>query len=284
MRLTKDNAKNILTYKPDPEDERDFQFGESVDYKVDEKIYRLPASVSYRNKMTPIKDQGGLGSCVGFAVTAMKEWQETVEHQREVAEGKRDHREGKVYDLSESWVYWMSKKIDPWPNEEGTSIRYAMKVLQKLGTPCEEGWEYDDRLKGEPKVWADMIARWARIDSYWRVRNLNELKIALLDGPVVIGIPCFEEIFRVGKNGLIRYPENPDYIYGGHAVCVTAYNDNYRKFGAVVEFKNSWGESWGNHGYGYLPYKYIQDFLWDAWTCKDLSVTKEMLKEAKELL
>jgi len=282
--LTKDNAKEILTYKPDPKDERDFNFGEGVDGDVDKKISRVPSTVAHKGRMTPVKNQGVLGSCVGFAITAMKEWQETVEHAYEVTKGKKDHREGKTYDLSESWVYWMCKKIDLWPNEEGTSIRFAMKVLNKLGVPCEEGWEYDDRLKGDPKSWAHLIARWARIDSYWRVRNLNELKVALLDSPVVIGVPCFEEIFRVGRNGFIKYPENPNRIYGGHAVCAVSYIDDYRNYGGVIEFKNSWGTEWGYKGYGYLPYKYIEDFLWDAWASKDVSVTKEMLKEAKSLL
>jgi len=283
MRLTKDNAKKILTYKKDPEDERDFVFSSTVECGLDERLCTTPSSVSHIARMSPVKDQGNLGSCVGFAVAAMKEWQEESEHAFEVSKGKKDHREGKVYDLSESWVYWNSKKIDPWPNEEGTSIRFAMKVLNRLGVPCEGGWEYDDLAKGEPKSWAHLVARWARIDSYWRVRNLNELKVALLEGPVVIGIPCFEEIFTVTRKGYIKYPANSNMIYGGHAVCVTGYDDSHPKHGSVVQFKNSWGERWGAHGYGFLPYECINDFLWDAWACKDVKMTKEMLKENKSL-
>jgi len=284
MKLKKNMAEKVLTYKKDPEDERDYKFTSNIEDDVYKKLSKTPSSITHRGKMTSVKDQGYLGSCVGFAVTAMKEWQETTEHNFEVMEGKRDHRQGKQYDLSEAWVYWMSKKIDPWPNEEGTSIRFAMKVLQRLGVPNEGGWEYDDRVKGNPKGWADLVARWSRIGSYFRVRNLGELKVALLDGPVVIGIPCFEEIFSVSRDGFIRYPANPHAIYGGHALCAVGYNDNHKKFGGVLEFKNSWGVGWGNKGYGFLPYEYIDDFLWDAWACKDISVTKEMLKEAKELL
>jgi C1A family cysteine protease len=242
-------------------------------------IASLPAAVNHRGKMSSVKNQGSLGSCVGFAVTAMKEWQERIEHEAEVAAGKKDHRGGKEYNLSEAWVYWNSKKIDPWPGEEGTSIRFAMKVLNKLGTPTEGGWPYDDRVKGEPESWATLIARWSRIESYWRIDNLNELKIALADGPVVIAIPCFIEIFYTGIDGRVPYPSNPNDVYGGHAICATGYDDNSQR----VQFKNSWGTSWGNYGYGSLPYRYINDFLWDAWVCKDLSVNKEMLKENKDL-
>jgi C1A family cysteine protease len=272
--LTKENAKEILTNRPDPIDERDFIFGKTFIKK--ENIFRIPNVIDHSLSMSSIKNQGSLGSCVGFAVTAMKEWQETREHLYELSLGKRDHRKGKEYNLSESWVYWNSKKIDPWPNEEGTSIRFAMKVLNKIGVPCENAWPYNDVDYGKPESWANLIARWSIIDSYWRVNNLNELKLALVNGPVVIGIPCFDTIFYADETGLIAYPRDPDTIYGGHALCAVGYHD--AKFGGCVKVKNSWGKNWGDKGYGYIPYKYIDDFLWDAWTCKDLSVTKDMLK------
>jgi hypothetical protein len=61
--------------------------------------------------------------------------------------------------------------------------------------------------------------------------------------------------------------------------CAVGYDDNKK----LVKFKNSWGKGWGDNGYGYIPYSYINDFLWDAWTCADLQVTREMLKETKSL-
>ncbi len=266
-----------LTYRQDPEDERDFLLTGSYVNTLMETDF--PDSVDHSSKMTPVKNQGQLGSCVGFAVTAMKEWQEKREHEEEVAAGKKDSRKGKVYDLSESWVYWKSKEIDMWPGEEGTSIRYAMKVLNRIGVPTESAWPYDDVDFGEPERWASMVSRWSLIDSYWRITNLVELKAALTDGPVPIGVPCFYEFFFVGDDGVISYPENPDTIYGGHAICAVGYDDDKK----LIKFKNSWGYSWGQNGYGYLPYEYIDDFLWDAWACKDLSVTKEMLKGSRDL-
>jgi len=118
------------------------------------------------------------------------------------------------------------------------------------------------------------------IESYQRIDTLTELKLALINGPAPIGIPCFEEIFYVGADGFVAYPKNPDLIYGGHAVCAVGYNNKTK----LIKFKNSWGQSWGSSGYGYLPYQYIEDFLWDAWAAKDLKVTKDMLKGTVELV
>lgn len=270
-----------LNYKRDPKDDRDFKFM-AMRPGLLEAVSTLPSKVDHTADMSPVKDQGQLGSCVGFAVTAMKECQEKKEHEEELAKGKRGRK--KIYDYSEAWVYWNAKKLDPWGMlDEGTSIRYAMAVLKKIGVPTEKGWPYKDinslEAIGDPARWADMVARWALIDSYWRVDTLDELKIALNDGPVPIGVPCFYEIFFVGSDGVVPYPANPDQIYGGHAICAVGYDDSKQ----LVKFKNSWGTSWGQKGYGYLPYNYIRDFLWDAWASKDLTVTKDMLKGDRSL-
>ena len=267
-----------LNYRKDPSDERDYKFQSK--YKTFSRMLaNLPTSVDHTPLMSAVRDQGNLGSCVGFAVTAMKEWQETKENKDEISEGKEDYRKGKEYDLSESWVYWNAKKIDPWPGEEGTSIRYAMKVLNKIGVPTEKAWPYKDVNVGEPKPWATLVARWAWIADYWSISTLSELKVALSKNPVPIGIPCFYEIFFVGSDGKVAYPSDPDTMYGGHAICAVGYDDTTQ----LVKFKNSWGKYWGDGGYGYLPYKYVEDFLWDAWTCTDLRVRKTMLKETKSL-
>lgn len=265
------NNKYKLNLKKDVHDPRD--------YKLNENVFKMPleypSKIDWTSTMSPVKDQGNLGSCVGFAVTAMKEWQEQQEQEKEIAAGKKYTREQDYYDLSEAWVYWNCKKIDPWPNEEGTSIRCAMQVLQKIGIPCEKAYPYSDKYKGSPESWAKLIAKWGLIDSYWRCNGIDDLKMALPNGPVVIGIACFREIFSVNETGNVPYPANPNEVLGGHAICVVGYDENTQK----IKFKNSWTTSWGNNGYGFLSYRYINDFMWDGWIAKDLQVTKKILNE-----
>ena len=101
-----------------------------------------------------------------------------------------------------------------------------------------------------------------------------------MNGPVVMGIPCFEEIFYVGSDGIVLYPANINECYGGHAVCCCGMDDSSQ----LIKFKNSWTSEWGDKGYGYISYKYFNDLAWDTWGSKDITVTKEMLKGASVVL
>lgn len=273
----------VLTYFKDAEDSRDYEFkparvlGNGVLRKIRKTRTKFPGVVDYRNFMSPVKNQGNLGSCVGFAVTALKEFHENVEYADEKKAGS-DYERDSIYDLSEQWTYWNAKKIDPWgPSVEGTSIRYAMKVLQKIGCPPEEGWKYtDNKINiGEPESWAHMIARWNTIESYWRIPSLKKLLAALRNvGPVVIGVGCYEEIFNPDKDGYVPMPKSPQYCYGGHAILACGYNYKTKR----VLFKNSWGTGWGDGGYGWFHFKYLQKYCWDAWAAKDERVTRAMLR------
>lgn len=263
----------------DPTDKRDYNAKSLLNdnnlksVNTSNYIYSNSNNISYRNEMSPVKNQGNLGSCVGFAVAAMKEWQEQKEYLQEIKEGNLYRREQDHYNLSEQWIYYKSKDIDPWPNQEGTSIRHALKQVARLGVPPEKGWRYNDSVVGEPEIWTHMISKWVSGGEYYRI-EYNNLKESLLNfGPIVIGIACFREIFNVGYDGFVPYPNNPYEYFGGHAVCITGYDSRYDRY----EFKNSWSPSWGNRGYGYVKGEYLRDFMLDAWVFLDINVTRGML-------
>ena len=270
--------------RPDPVDDRDFKFSAIPDDKrIIKMSSSLPTKVSWVDEMSPVKYQGNLGSCVGFAVCALKEWQEKKEHEAEVAAGKKDHRTDKEYNFSEAWVYWNAKKIDPWPGEEGTNYRSALKVVQKIGVPIEDAWAYsDDKFDiGKPKKWAHLIARWSTIDSYWRVDNdVASIKRALVEGPILFGMMCYEEMYGNLIDGKIPMPANPDEVCSYHAVLAVGYDDEKQE----LCFKNSWSKFWGDAGYGYIPYDYVSKHCYNHWAVKDMSVTPEMLKGTKKLI
>ena len=53
-------------------------------------------------------------------------------------------------------------------------------------------------------------------------------------------------------------------ILGGHAVVCVGYNEFSQKW----IMRNSWGSSWGDKGYFYLPYNYLLNpsLTTDMWT------------------
>jgi C1A family cysteine protease len=274
-----------LNYFKDVPDNRDFLFetvgdviGEDQHEQLLGKDLKSADKIDYRPYMSPVKNQGNLGSCVGFAVTALKEFQENTEYLNEQAAGSDYVREDSIYDLSEQWTYWNAKKIDPWGVDvEGTSIRFALKVLHKIGCPPEKAWEYtDNKINiGKPEGWAHLIARWNKIDSYWRLTTFEQIMDALMHiGPVVLGVGCYDEIFRPEPDGFVPYPKTPQYCYGGHAILACGFDRNKER----VLFKNSWSTNWGADGYGWLGFDYIRSFCWDAWVATDLNVTRAMLE------
>nr|WP_246627882.1 C1 family peptidase [Paenibacillus oenotherae] len=237
--------------------------------------FAIPPQFEVEN-ITPVKDQDTEGTCVGFACTiGMKEWQEQKE-------------QGSYIALSPRYLYEKTKAADQFPDGnprcspggDGTSISVAMRVLQHNGV-CEESfWPYKACETSSPGAGADENAGKYRIKAYARLDSLDTMKRSLLvNGPFVIGVTVYENWRNpeVGATGKIPMPSGR--IVGGHALCVVGYNDHT----GMLKFKNSWSTSWGDGGFGYLPYSYIDmDENFEAYSGTDLIDNVDALVKAKE--
>ena len=217
-------------------------------------VAKIPKKIDYTPKMSAVWDQGEEGVCVGFAVACgMKEYQEILDYQKLVA-------------LSPRFVYSECKKLDGIPNEEGTTLRSAMKVLKDKGVCQEKFWPYQPLSKKKSKKGAARDAKKFCVRSYARILNLDELRLNLASkGPCVAGIEVFQGIMET-KTGVVPMPKKNEFTLGGHAICVVGYSDRKK----LVKFKNSWSHNWGDSGYGYLPYAYLARYLMDAWSSVDI--------------
>ena len=215
---------------------------------------KIPSKTDYTSKMTPVRNQGDEGTCVAFAsVTGMKEYQE-----------KQDWK--KHMELSPRFIYSACKKIDGVPDSEGTYIRFAMKVLKNYGTCRESFWPYQPHQKNKAKAGAKEDAEKFKQLSYARILDLDDLRRSIAQkGPCVIGVEVFQGMMDT-KTGKVPMPKKGARVLGGHAVCAMGYDDKKK----MVKFKNSWSENWGDKGYGYLPYKYIEKHMMDAWSSVDI--------------
>ncbi len=252
-----------LGCRKDPKDFRDIPMGLVL------PPIPLPKRMNYLSRMTPVRNQGNEGTCVAFAsVVGVKEYQDTLEYK-------------KLQELSPRFVYSLCKKLDGIPDEEGTYPRIAMKVLLDNGVCRERFWPYQPHQADKPEQGADKDARKYRIKAYARLDGILEMKRSLVvNGPFMAGVAVYESWFtpQAEKTGLIPMPGKNEYRQGGHAVCIAGYDDTKKLF----TFKNSWGEDWGNKGYGYLKYAYMEKFCLDAWSGTDLIDDPQALVKARE--
>ena len=215
---------------------------------------RLPKSVDYTAKASPVREQGDEGTCVAFATaTGMKEYQEMLDY-------------NKFIELSPRFIYNECKKIDGMPDIEGTTIRTAMKVLKTRGVCRERFWPYMPRQKNKALKGAVSDAKRFCVITYARIVSLNELRNSLYaKGPCAIGVEVFEGMLET-KTGLVPMPKKNETALGGHAICAVGYDDKKK----LIKFKNSWSTEWGKDGYGFLPYAYIERYMIDAWSSVDI--------------
>jgi C1A family cysteine protease len=60
----------------------------------------------------------------------------------------------------------------------------------------------------------------------------------------------------------VYFPSRKEKSLGGHAMCMVGYDLEKRLFLA----KNSFGTTWGDKGYCWIPFDYIKQEGYDIWT------------------
>ncbi|MGZ7164431.1 MAG: C1 family peptidase [Halobacteriota archaeon] len=92
--------------------------------------------------------------------------------------------------------------------------------------------------------------------------------------PLMFGFTVYSLIKQAGDDGKMPMPAPRETIEGGHAVVAVGYYDatkikkasNEETTGALL-IRNSWGPTWGDHGYGWLPYDYaLKGLAVDWWS------------------
>ena len=213
--------------------------------------------------MSPVRNQGSEGSCAGFATAVgVKEYQEKLDY-------------GHLVKLSPRYIYEKAKKISG--HSKGTTLKACMQVITKEGVCEEKQWPYIAGDVGSPSPDADKRASKFKVLTYARIVNLNELKDAIVEfGATLIGIMVYKGMMgeQSHKTGIVPNPgcfERMNAL-GGHAITAVGFNDNspFYKNDGHVKCKGSWGEEFGDKGYHYLSYKFMEKNMIDAFSCIDI--------------
>lgn len=243
----------------------------------------LPPKKDLRKYCSPIENQGVLGSCTAHAAMGIVEYFQ-----------KRAYK--KHIDGSRLFVYKATRNLLGWTGDTGAYTRTTMGALVLCGCPPEKYWTYTDQdpdFDEEPPAFVYALA-----DNYEAIRYfvhdpisqnktpkqiLSSVKIYLAFGiPSMFGFFGFEvghyegNIYVMPYNkGEIYYPCKGDKAHWGHAIVAVGYDNNKEITNPNCEettkgaflIRNSWGTGWGNKGYGWLPYAFVEKGLaWDFWS------------------
>ena len=228
------------------------------------KADSLPASVDLRDYCSPVEDQGQLGSCTAHAGVGLIEYYERRAF-------------GRHLDASRLFLYKATRNLMKMRGDTGAYLRTTMGAMVLFGVPPESYWPYTDdpsAFDREPTAFCYAFAQNFQTIKYFRHDPpasapdavLHSLKTYLSRGfPFIFGFSVYNSIEQAETTGRIPFPSQRERLEGGHAIMAVGYDDSLEitnKFGGVktkgaLLIRNSWGTSWGERGYGWLPYEYV---------------------------
>lgn len=217
---------------------------------------RLPSKKDLRllsYEPTPY-DQSYLGSCTGNGVAGAFEFIQ--------------RKQGLVdYTPSRLFIYYEERRIiNTLQYDSGAFIRDGLKVVNKLGAPHENLWQYNINAftqEPPPEAYADGLnhqtIQYAFVDN--RIQTPVKQAIAA-ENPVIIGFTVYPWFENVGANGVCT-PVAGQQVLGGHCVVIVGYETSRPMFGSSKVYaiiRNSWGTSWGEGGYCYMPLSWLCNY------------------------
>lgn len=216
----------------------------------------IPVVVDLSAELPGPGNQGQQGSCVGWAVGyATKSYHEVLE--------QGWSPDSSLHQFSPSWIYnQINGGVD-----KGSSIGNAMSLVVAQGADTLHDFGYDDDdYTRQPD--ADSYQRaWHYRASAWNTLDVTvpDFKAQLADGNViVIGFAVLPDFDALNGSSNKVYDtaagtrsgcQTAPCVRGYHAVAIVGYDDDVHAF----KFINSWGDDFGDDGYGWIAYSFIDD-------------------------
>jgi C1A family cysteine protease len=222
----------------------------------------MPSEVDQRHLCAPVGDQGRVGSCTGFMGTRLLGFD-------------RNKQNLDPFSYSELFLYYKTRLKEGTASVDGgATIKDTIQTAIKIGVCSEELWPYvETNVTKKPPKACDQDAILHHGITYMRVpQNLLHMKSVIYsENAIGVGISVYEsfEYDEVLKTGNVPLPQTGERLLGGHAILLVGFSDEKRCFIA----QNSWGTGFGDQGYIYLPYDYMErhDLAADLWTIQTVS-------------
>jgi C1A family cysteine protease len=226
MDFTDAEYKKLLGYK----NHRRHQKREMRHHKHVEAVKDVPASIDWREKgaVTPVKNQGQCGSCWSFSATG-------------AMEGAYQIAGNELTSFSEQQLVDCSTAQGN-NGCNGGLMDYAFTFAEQNAMDTESSYPY----KARDGKCDSSITGVAKVTGFTDVtpKSPAALQTALAQGPVSIAIDASGIGFQLYHSGILKRFCGTSL---DHGVLAVGYGTEGSTDFWIV--KNSWGSSWGEHGY-----------------------------------
>ncbi len=198
--------------------------------------FGAPAALDWRNNggnfVTPVKNQGGCGSCVAFGTSA------SVESHIKILRGA-----AYAIDLSEAHLFYCHARSENRNCGNGWWPDKALNFFKSHGVTEEAYYPYtagDQNCSGRLTGWDSHLTK---ITGYSKINGIEAIKeYVATKGPVEACFSVYQDFYNY-RTGVYRHTTGS--LLGGHCVCIVGYNTA----GKYWICKNSWGTGFGESGY-----------------------------------
>ena len=231
--------------KSSPRDDRDWIY---------QPLKSEPRSqVDLREWASAVDNQLDLGSCASDAMANAYE----LQVRRQAPEN--------FVELSRLFVYYNAREIDNSINQDsGAYLRDVIKAVRDHGICSEALWPYNvENFAVRPSDKSFEDARSRSLRNYQRLDTVQDMIPALdQERPVIFGMEIYDSFMSVNaENPVVPMPGPNEQGHGGHAMCMVGYRLPEQQFLA----KNSFGTAWGDRGYCWIPFEYLEQHGYDRW-------------------
>lgn len=223
--------------------------------KAGGEVASLPPSIDLSSEFPSPGDQGNMKSCVAWAVAyGLKSQQEFRERKWPLT--SQSHL------FSPSYVYNQICK----GTDAGSYFENALDLLRQQGVAALSVFPYTPDIRVMPDSSDRSAASPFKIRSYTpAARETPSVKTYLSQKiPVLIGAMVDESFKQLGQGRIFDHFSGSG---GGHAMVVVGYDD--AKGNGAFKVLNSWGEQWGDRGYGWIAYATFGEMVREAWVVTD---------------
>ncbi|MEV0599875.1 C1 family peptidase [Streptomyces sp. NPDC050315] len=224
---------------------------------------RTPERMNLSYWMPPVIDQGQVPLCTAAVTAAIAGYYARRAEQLE-------------FTASVLFNYRLSRALAGATGRKGSRLEHSFRAWAESGLCEESSWPYDEngltRVDRDPPEHCHTTARRTRPVARRLYAPDGASMLELSRCAIARGIPVSVEIrlclsisLSLVNGGVIPAQLTTEQSVGPHVVLLTGYDDQVdtapydRGTGpGAFQVRNSWGTSWGDKGYGLLPYTFLE--------------------------